>query len=522
MVHLRALVPLAALALLASGCGRSEEEAEPAFRHVILISLDTLRADYLGCYGNAEVRTPAIDALAREGIRFEQMSAAAPSTLASHVSLFSGLHPHHHGIARNGWTLNPALVTLPRILQDGGFRTVGVIGALVLHSSTYFDRGFDDYDEVFDDSLRYGSKKTHQRRAEAVTDAAIARLSMSESARSGQRLFLFVHYFDAHHPYDPPPPWDSLYGDPQGAIGEAGAEDLERAVRAHHADILDQAVGQEAVLRAGLRPKLLRGCDGRPLGIDPHLAARYAGEVSYLDHHLGRLVEHLKVEGIWDDALVILTSDHGETFWEHGDFWNHGLCVYDTTVRVPLILRLPGAARAGSVIEQSLSHIDVLPTLLELLDLPAPYRLAGRSFAPLIEGRGLSEQPVFCGATQPWGQEAKGQRWRGMRKSRSVRLGRHKLIHTPYLELEELYDLGADPGERRDLLLEPEEPAAEVAGRLREMLRGWAEGAAPLRSGFGLEQEGGAGLGGDELERLRSALEALGYAGEDGPAEGGR
>ena len=487
--------------------------------HVVLISVDTLRADHLGCYGNPTVRTPAIDALAAEGIRLCDLTATAPTTLASHLSLFTGNYPHTHGIVRNGWTVNPANQTLAELMRMAGYRTVAVIGSFALSSITGFDQGFDHYDEDFDERIRFQDVEPNQRRAASTTDAAIALLD----DLGDESLFLFLHYFDPHHPYDPPAPYDTMYlPAAAGIVGDL--RDQRRAVAAQQKAITGREEGLDNVIVHGLSRQLVTGCDGVPRDIDPLLAARYAGEVSYVDEHVGRVFDELKRRGMWESSLVIFTSDHGETFWEHGDFWNHGLCVYDTTVQIPLILKLPGGEGAGGEIATPLSNVDLLPTLVELLGLAEPERVEGRSFLAALEGRPLEPAPVFSGATQPARQEREGMVWLGERKSKAVRQGRFKLVRTPYLELDELYDLAADPGERRNLLMGGDAAARDRAEGMRAVLEGWADSAGPLTSGFNYQyfQEMKKQL---EDGEVSDRLQGLGYAGageeEEKPESGG-
>ncbi len=420
--------------------------------------------------------------------------AAAPTTLASHTSLLTGSYPHTHGVPRNGYVIDPRNTTLAEVLGAAGFRTRAVVGAYPLSADFGFDAGFETFDEQFTIGVVAGETDQEQRRASAVTDRALELLDR-DRLRAGERLFLFAHYFDPHAPYDPPPPWDTRYAEVSGSIDRANLQLIEGVVD-HRASLAGEPAPRNRY-RDGLTAKLLASADGQPLPGEPGMAALYAGEVSYTDAEVGRLLAGLDERGILDQALVIVTADHGETFWEHGDFWNHGLWVYDTTVRVPLLLRLPGE-RTERVVETPVSTVDVMPTLLELLGLTAPSRVDGVSLVPLLRGESLDRGPVFSEATQPWHDGAEG--WPNAANPRCVRHGPHKYVHAPYLaDLEELYDLTRDPGERTNLLTSP--ATSELLPELRSILEEWGRSREPLPSTLGTV----------ESEAARRKLRSLGY-----------
>ena len=518
----RAAWPALALAALALGGGlavwwtrsRGPRFARPA--HVIVVTLDTFRADHVGCYGNPVVETPALDALALESVRFEDVSTSAPTTLASHVSLFTGTWPSFTGVVRNGFVVHPDNALLPELLRAAGFRTAGFAGSFALTEAVNFPQGFDHWDEVFEEKIRSADPEPFQRRAEAVTDAALAWLDRAPGATSP--TFLFAHYFDAHHPYDPPPPFDTMYA-PHDPELSGDVADQRRATAAHHEAILGYDARYDDVIVKGLLPELVLEPDGEPRGIDLALAARYAGEVSYLDLHLGRLFDGLRARGLWDSALVVVTADHGETFWEHGDFWDHGLGLYQTTVRLPLFVKLPGGARGGSVVREHVAQVDVLPTVLELCDLAQPGAVVGQSLVGALAGEAPAPRRAFAEATKPSQTvERKGLSWLGRCKAKAVRDGRYKLIATPYLGIEELYDLAADPGERHNLLLSPEGAPPGTLERLRADLGAWADSARPLPSVWHMQRdEGGGNL---PVDTIVEGLAQLGYTeGPPGAAE---
>lgn len=467
---------LLAATLLLAGCSGPAERPP---RHLVLVSLDTARADHFGFLGSTAVKTPRLDALARESIVFTDAMTVVPTTLASHTSLFTGLYPQRHGTPSNGFLVNRQNEMLPELLQRAGFHTAGFAGSFALDRRFGFPQGFDHWDESFDVLVGEPGVDQNQRNAEAVNRAVLRYLDGLEVP---ERLFLFVHYFDPHLPYAPPAPFDRLY-DAAGREGLPTIDELKQQL-----DALDPERLADVLRRHELQ---------------------YAGEISYLDQQLGRLLDELERRGILDDALLVITSDHGETHREHYDRFSHGLAVYDTTLRSVLLLRLPKARRAGTVIERLVASIDVLPTVLSLLRLPLPERLDGEAIALDPAAPPPAGLRRFGQATQPRRGVPQDPRWPNRYKARCVREGRFKLIQTPYQKSEELYDLAADPGETRDLLARgsaasPSPEVLDLADRLRAQLEAWSAAADPLPSRFEPAHRE------ETLNRLR----ALGYVEE--------
>lgn len=274
--------------------------------NVLLVTIDTLRADRVGAYGDGKARTPVFDRLAAEGARFAHAFAAAPITLPSHASILTGAHPPRHGVRHNGiFRLDPGVETLAERLRASGYTTGAVVGSYVLDRRFGLDRGFSFYDDEMG-SERADAAGFLERSAEQVTSRATEWL-----ARSDSPFFLWVHYYDPHHDYRPPAPFDEDFGN-----------DL------------------------------------------------YAGEVAYVDASLGRLVDALRAGGRLDDTIVAVTSDHGESLGEHGE-QTHSLTLYDAAIAVPLVFRGPGIP-AGRTVETVVGGVDVAPTILALLEL-APF-----------------------------------------------------------------------------------------------------------------------------------------------------
>ncbi len=450
-----------------SGCG----SRAPRPRHVVFISLDTVRADHLGFHrdfaGGAGVRTPNLDALAREAIVLDDLMTVVPTTLASHVSLFTGKYPHFHGVPRNGYVLNPENAFLPAILRDEGFRTAAVIGSFALDGSTGFDLGFEHYDQEYE--IVHGQREDAfhlARDAAAVTDAALAWL---DGAAASDRLFLFAHYFDAHAPYRPP-----------------------AALKDHYA----RSSRYQTWLA---RSQGAAGLDDR----DRATATAYAGEIDYLDGEIGRLLDSLREREILDDALLVVTSDHGENLKAHPQNWSHGFTVYQDTVRIAGLIRLPGGRLGGLRTRGTLANIDILPTVLDQLGLPIPEGCNGETIR-LDEGLpDRRPRRRFCQATRTFAQLDPNASWRNLPLPRCVRDDRWKFIQDPLTGAEELYDLAADPGERRDLLPDADTPTRARADELRAALEAWANAADPLPCSFGGEHE----------ERMERRLRSLGYVG---------
>lgn len=501
-----------ALGALHCSCGSDSLGAPAAgeIRHVLLISLDTTRADHLGCYGDARGLTPNLDRLAARGVRFEAAMSPAPTTLAAHTSIFTGTYPQTHGVARNGFVVNPANETLAELFSEAGWATGAVLGSFALESRFGLDQGFDRFDENFDLQIgvtadRTLSRDQNQRQAGGVTTAALAQFAQVQDERS----FHFVHYFDPHVPYEAPREFVERFG-ATGAPASARDSDIEERVVALQAPILGEGVGLSAVIGGGLTPELLEGASGEPDEASLGLASLYAAEVAYLDAEVGRLLDGLESSGQLANTLIVLTGDHGETFWEHGDFWNHGLWLYQTTVHVPLIFVLPDGRGAGSQVSEPVSTIDVFPTLAELIELPLPERVEGVSLAGALAGRALAERALFACATQPYSQELAvdgSGRWVNVLKPQAIRRGPWKYVIAPYIQggYQQLFHLGRDPGETNNLLLGSPGPQAKQAlVELRGILEAHWKSAAPLPSGFDSSQNE------DTAQRLRD----LGYSGD--------
>jgi arylsulfatase A-like enzyme/parvulin-like peptidyl-prolyl isomerase len=402
---------LSALALLAA-------TSSPA--NVLLVTVDTLRADHVGAYGDTKAQTATFDRLAREGVLVEEAVAHVPETRPSHASILTGRYPYEHGVRDNAaGPIAPGMPTLATLLKAAGYDTAAFIGAYPVSRSSGLDRGFDVYDDPFEKAV---DGRT-ERRAQEVVDLALGWLGRPRS-----RPFLaWVHLFDPHAPYTPPAPFATRFA-------------------------------------------------GRP----------YDGEVAYADSQVERLLAWLDRSGQRGRTLVVVTSDHGEGLGQHGEE-EHGILVYDSTLRVPLVLSWPGRLPAGARVHGQFRSVDLLPTVLELLGLPAA-RTSGASRADVLAHGG----PIPD--NESYAESLYGSIHFGWAKLRALRSHEWKYIEAPR---SELYRLPEDPGETRNVMAS----RAEVANGMRQSLgrhdggAGAAAGAAPI------DQEA--------LERLA----ALGYVG---------
>jgi arylsulfatase A-like enzyme len=448
MTPFRLLIALASVlsSLASMSCAGNEERASGP--NVLLIVVDTLRADRLGAYGFDRPTSPNLDRLAARGVRMERFYTAAPTTLASFTTLLTGRYPHSHGVYRNGVARPEGAPDLASVFRAAGYRTAGFVASYCLSEIFGVDRGF----EHFDDELTVATPEMPSnkliRRGAEVTDSVLAWLRTLDRDAP---FFAMVHYFDPHWPYSAPEPFRTMF-DP----------DYDGPVRGSFADVL--------AMRARLREQR-----GRPDRDTDHLHALHLGEIRYTDHEIGRLLEGLEARGLGLDTLVVVTADHGEGIYEHGDFFDHGMTVYDSNIRIPLIVAGPRIEGGGRVVGGPASNVDLAPTLLDYAGLDVPEDFEGRSFAAVLTGVGEIPGPdrdLFAEATKPRQAEA-GQAWPNRLKDRCVIRGRLKLIRRPLLgDGAELYDLVADPGEIRDLAGGPEAANGE---RMDASLRAWSE-----------------------------------------------
>lgn len=368
---------------------------------VVVITLDTTRADRLSLYGYMNVSLPHLERLAREGVVFERAVSVAPLTLPAHTSLFTGLLPPNHHVRDNADApLAESHTTLAEILQARGFRTGAFVGSIVLGPERGVRQGFEQYQGVAETGGQ--GPESLQRRADAVVDNAVQWIDSVK----GDPFFLWAHLYDAHRPYNPPEPYASTYG--------------------HNL---------------------------------------YVGEIAFADSQIGRLLEALEQRSLLERTIVVVAGDHGESLGDHGER-DHGVFIYEEVLRVPLLIRAPSLLpnRVGAIARLT----DVLPTVLELLNIPSP-AVDGVSLRDLMTGRRNDlDLEAYSESLYP---ERLG--WSPLR---ALRDDRFKLIDAPR---PELYDLDQDPFERHNIYGERPATAQAMSARLAQVAKGRGTAPAP-------------------------------------------
>jgi len=317
-----------------AGIARQTVQDQTSHRDVFLITIDTLRADHVHCYGYDRIRTPALDQLAKEGVRFAQAFTPSPITNSSHTTILTGLLPSSHGVSDFGVPLAAIHPTLAELLAKRGYHTAAFIGAVILDSKSLapgLDRGFEFYDNFPEHTTTKSRWGRLERRGMEVEQHAESWLN----AHPDGSHFVWLHFYDPHDPYEPPPPYSDIYKD--------------------------------------------------------HL---YDGEIAYADSALGHFLAYLKKRGWYDAALIVVVGDHGEGLGEHHED-THGIFLYDSTTHVPFLVKLPNSREAGKEVEAQVRTTDILPTILELLGLPIPEKLDGASLSPFITGGESTPRTVF-------------------------------------------------------------------------------------------------------------------------------
>lgn len=459
-----ALGALLGLALAAAGCGPSGPP------DVVLVTLDTLRADRLGAYGATGVSTPAFDALAADGVLFEHAAAPMPLTVPSHASMLTGRYPRELGMLNHGMVLPDGEETLAETLRGRGYRTAAFVAVSLLSPEVGLDQGFETFS---------GPPGIRRRAGRVVPEA----LAWVDGVPADRPLFLWVHLFDPHLPYAPGPPWDTA------AIEHTGGRwprlnwtQLERLATANGGDLPREVLDQALRL--------------------------YAGEVEYTDRWLGRLVAGLERRGRWRNTVVAIAADHGECFG-NGIYFEHADCMFEGAIRVPLVVLYPGRAGAGRRVTEPVSLVDVAPTVLAAAGVPAPAGQSGVAHPP--DGPGdpgravLIQHPVYRERTAE-------RRQRRQQIIRSVAGDPTRRVLVEGLQVgvvtadwkylrtddgrEELFRLRPEPDETVDRSAEQPEVRSAMRRRLAAELAAHPASAAVREA---LDDE------------LRKTLEALGY-----------
>jgi choline-sulfatase len=436
---------------------RSSPPGRAASRHdplnVLLVTLDTTRADRLGAYGYARARTPRLDRLAAEGVRFDRVTSPAPITLPAHASILTGLYPFHHGVRNNGnFYLADRFATIATVLKAKGYRTAAFVSSFVLDRRYGLARGFDTYDDRMEGAGPRVLELGAERRGDRTSLAFLSWLDRYAAAPAGTPpaagtatpvapFFAWLHLYDPHEPYHAPPPFGTAFAD-----------------------------------------------------------SPYDGEIAFDDAIVASVLDKLRALGMLDRTLIAVIGDHGESLGDHGED-THTMFVYESAVRVPLILWRPGVVPSGIVVQRVVRATDLAPTLLDLAGAPPLAGIDGTSLVSAVNGGAPADPPpAYAETLLP-------QLYMNWAPLRAVRDGRWKLIDAPR---PELYDLQSDPGERQNRYDDRRQTADLLRRQLDQMTSGQRGGMTVVR----MDREA--------LDRLA----ALGYVGAgaepaDGPAPAG-
>ncbi len=452
----RVWLPMLALALaLISGCGK-----EPAF-NVVIVTIDTLRSDRLGCYGYGRPTSPGIDRFAEGAALFENAVCQSPQTLPSHASIFIGTNPRTHLAISHESAVEPEQTTLAEILRDRGFVTGAFISSHALDSKYGLDQGFETYWEVHKEASYLERNLLKAREDDATTIRVLEWLEEN----AGSRFFLWVHWFHPHRPYDPPP---RLFAEFAGGYEGTANSDPEFIMQVWHEEI-------------ALEPEDVE-----------HLKGRYDGEVALSDIQVGRLLEALSTLGLMENTIVIVTADHGELLHEHEFYFGHDIALYDECIMIPLIIHVPGLTPPAMRIGELVQSLDIMPTVLDLLGIACPSHAEGKSLLPLLGGSGEATVENAFSETYPFPEKCEPRH--------AVRTADSKLIWKEIRQaplIKEYYDLVSDPGEHQNLF--PVLPAD--AARLDSVLSAWIEDGGLRPAPIPTARESGR----------RNILKSLGY-----------
>lgn len=419
--------------LLSTSTAFAASAPVPKLFNVVVVTIDTLRPDHLGCYGYKQIHTPNIDALASDGVRFERAYTAVPVTLPSHTVIFTGTYPTFSGMHDfAGNKLGPNQPTLASVLKERGYTTGAVVASAVLDSRFGLNRGFDFYYDHFDfNRLEESNIEEMERPGNVVADVTLDWLQKNYQ----KKFFLWMHLYDPHYPYRPPAPYDAEYS-------------------------------------------------GHP----------YDGEIAFADEQVGRLIHFLKEKNLYQNTLIVLSGDHGESLGEHGEK-THGFFIYNATLHVPLVFHLPVAVPPKVRTPKELVNLaDLMPTILQILQFDIPADVQGQSLLPLMQGKPESDsRSLYAETFLP----RLHFNWNELR---SVETDKYHFIEAPK---PELYDLSTDPEEVHNLFAEKPAVADELRARLKSLI---------VQNSAGKELAEKTGLDPILMEKLKS----LGYAGFSG------
>jgi arylsulfatase A-like enzyme len=477
------LAPVVLLAALLGGCsGDGTPPAEIAETvdlanrpNIVLISVDTLRPDRLACYGHDRPTSPVMDRLAREGTLFENVVSSTSWTLPAHSAMFTGLVDSVHGCLETDTRLDDSRHTLAERLASAGYETVGIYSGPLLHPVFGLSQGFDHYIDCTGlaqhtmSALQTGNKLDNevvrQASATTITNPTVSNATRDWLNRNDKKpFFMFIHMWDVHYLYIPPPPYDTLFDpDYQGTMDGRN------------------------FFAAELDP-------GMPKADLEHVLALYDGEIAWTDLFVGYILAELQRLGLDESTVVMLLSDHGEEFYEHG-LRGHRLTLFEESIRIPLIVRWPGHVPAGRQLKSQVAMVDIMPTLLDLAGVPAGEDVMGRSLVPFFEGNTLPEGPAAVSELFSLGNQL-----------RSFRRNHRKMIANEEIQRQIFIDLVSDPGEQQ-MIRRMDHPAINLLTRDMQQAMNWIE---RYRSALPVEKSP------PELpDDLRRHLVELGYLEEE-------
>jgi len=364
--------------------------------NLVFISVDTLRPDHLGCYGYTRNTSATIDEFAKDGVLFTNALVQRGQTWPSLTSIFmTSLHPVSHGVRDNGMMLTEGKISLAEVLKDNGYSCASFLA----NAPRAVWRGFEHQGQGNDNE---------------VNDQAIKWLKNN----SKKKIFLWIHYLAPHDPYAPPEPFDRLFD--------------------------KEYKGEMDGSRANLYNITLNKIDLLPPDLN-HIISLYDGEIAYIDHKIKQLINTIKELDLEDKTLIVFTSDHGEDLYQHNYYFQHAASIYNSTLKIPLIFKMPGIISSGEKINEVVESIDIAPTILKLLDIPAPKSFQGINLYPLLEGKDIIPKDAYA-------------EWQD--KIVSIRTDKFRYIYNPkgfhpkaiknfeyYYEKEELYNIKEDPDE---------------------------------------------------------------------------
>ncbi len=439
-------------------------------RNVVLISLDSLRADHVGAYGYKRDTSPSFDRFAKDGVLFRNAISTSSWTLPTHLTMFTGRSQLSHGVVVDTLVLSTAIPTLGQIFKEAGYSTAGFVSGPYVGGHYGYARGMDTYTD-FSASWGKGAEARAAILSPTINENALEWL---DRQKRNEPFFLFLHYFDIHYDFVPPAPYDKMF-DP---------------------DYTGTMDGKFFIERDDVHAKM----DPRDLD---HIRALYDGEIRFTDEHVGRILDKLKAIGAWDDTVILITSDHGDEFFEHGNKGHHRT-VYDEVLRIPFALRLPGGEHRGKTVDEQVSLLDVFPTLLDAAGFHLPSDVEGESLAAWLRGERSTREAIYSDFYDKRGFNLQVARRTPVEKT----IQHFNRITHPKRGSLEYYDLATDAAESDNRAAEhPAETASAI-----EAMTTWLDRRWHTHRHTEIQTAGTASIEIDDETQER--LKALGYVGD--------